>query len=105
MVICCQDLGLENFLSIFGRRSNMVGSYSAKNSYRLRISGYPKIDTIPKIDDFGWSRKNTQKIQKHIQNRGFGKDPEKSKNIQPETASGVKECKKEIGRNLCSAYL
>ena len=42
----------------------MPCDYSAGNSYRLRISGYPKIDTIPKIDDFGGSRKNTQKIQK-----------------------------------------
>ena len=95
MVICCQDLGLENFLSIFGRRSNMVGSYSAKNSYRLRISGYPKIDTIPKIDDFGWSRKNTQKIQQIYKIEDSGRTQKSPKIYNRRRPQGSKNVKKK----------
>jgi hypothetical protein len=67
---------------------------NAGQSHRLKISGYPKIDTIHKIDDFGGSRKNTQKIQKIYKIEDSGGTQKNTKNIQPETASGVKKYQK-----------
>ena len=59
-------------------------------SHRLKISGYPEMDTIHEIDDFGGSRKNTEKIQKTHKIEDSGGTQKHTKNIQPETASGFK---------------